>query len=318
MLLQNTKPAFYCTLNQQLLPQSLKELGKETTVTDIGQNFEEIALTGTQFEDALITTQNNAALITGRGGYGALQTTSNPLRLSRSSKRVDVRFSAVQKNRIVRSEASTSAPASITVFATNGQVRHRVQYVTHYDQRVAQSLNTCPFIPVKDESAPPAANVISLAAIRAARDSWQYSDIGQHLNDYLIDDGQNRARVLPHIGPSLAWQIQPRVLTSFLEYLCKRHMSHAKLVFGGNLAQADVGKMETLETFDTVVFSKNRQNSFSIDTSKIGSAWVTVHASTWLLEIFDTGGLGAAVLAADPLEHKETWNELLCSLPQLY
>lgn len=316
MHVQDTPAAVCCKFNQTVLPQTLIALREGTNATEIGQDFEELALIGTQFEDALITTHNSAAFISGQGGYGALQRADMPLRLSRSSKRVDVRFNSENFVQLVRTDASATETSSIAVCNHLGQVQHRVQYVTEFDQTIAGSLAAQPYVTAPTQYEKPAENVISLALVRSARDEWRRRDIGYHLNDYLTDGGRNRACVLPYVDSSLAWQILPEVLSSFLMYLCNRRISHARLVCGCGMLQADVSRVETLDTFGAVLLGRSPQKSFSIDMSKIGAAWVTVHKGTWLLELFDDDGFGIAIFAADPMENTKNWNELLCSLPQ--
>ncbi|MEM9584063.1 MAG: hypothetical protein AAGA08_13205 [Pseudomonadota bacterium] len=294
----------------------MSALGQSARVTEIGQDFEELALVGTQFEDALITTQNDAALIAGRGGYGALQRMDMPLRLSRSSNRVDMRFNADHRMQMLRAETDADEPSSIIICDPLGQVRHRIQYMTAYDCRIAQCLSAQPNVNPQVERDDEADNVISLAAIRAARENWRKHDIGAHLNDFLLDGGRGRGCVLPHVSASMAWKILPDVLTSFFTYLSNRKISHARVVCSGGVAQADVSPIDTVDALGSVILGRREQNSFSVDMSRIGTAWVTVHAQTWLLELFDHDGMGAAVLAADPMENTKVWNELLCSLPR--
>lgn len=306
-----------CCLTQTPLPQTLSALRQEAQLTEAGARFEPLALLGTAFRDALITTQNSAALISGRGGYGAFQTSAMPLRLSRGRHRMDMRFDVNTPVNVVRSEASEDALPSVVALDSGGRVQHRVQLLLADEVAAAQNLPheaICNDAPAEDI----AENVIPLTAIRNAMGTWDRGDHGQHLNDFLRDRGVARYRCLPHLGANRAWPVLADMLPSFLDYLGTEGISYARFVVGSGLLHSDVGVLGQLQCRDHVMIVRYQAASFAVDLKHIGSIWVTAFGGQCQLEMFDRDGHGVAVLAGDPHRHTCRWNTLLASLPRLW
>ncbi|MCT4607821.1 MAG: hypothetical protein N4A70_01290 [Pelagimonas sp.] len=300
------------------LPATLEELSQTAVVTELGHDMETLALMGTQFDDVLITTRNSGALVSGGGGYAPLQTTHMPLRLSQ--RRVSVRVSPLPELRLIHCQGNpeTRQPSALAAVDPHGQIHHRVQYVSDFDTSVAQSLPPVPAValPAQPVRQTPE-NVISLPAVKQARDSWATLDAGQHLNDLIADRGTRRAQTLPYVGRENAWAVLPQVLQSFLGHLDNRRFSFARFVPAKGLLQADVGAFEQARWFGAVFLGSSRRGSFSLDLHQVHSLWVTASPQHWQLEIYDAQDQALAVLAADPLGNTSLWRDFLISLPRL-
>ncbi|MBT4567861.1 MAG: hypothetical protein HOC45_08110, partial [Marinovum sp.] len=64
-----------CFFAQEELPSTLKKMQAKAQVVPLGNDITALALAGVQWKDALISTRNDAAIISGRGGYGRYQAT---------------------------------------------------------------------------------------------------------------------------------------------------------------------------------------------------------------------------------------------------
>lgn len=299
------------------LPATLHDLRQITQVAELGHDLETLALIGTSFEDALFTTRNGGALISGRGGYGPLQTSNMPFRISRG--RVTMRLAAGSQLRLARSAAlkERALPGSVIAVDHGGHVHHRVQYVSPNDHCVAQALETIPERSVPLQSPPViSSNVVSLAAIRAARMGWDRADAGIHLNGLLRDGGAERRNSLPHMGRERAWRVIPEVLPSFLAYLCDKHNSFARMVPAAGMLQASAEPIARANQIGSLFMGQGGQSVFSLDCAQICHAWVVASRRYWQLELYDGAGKALAVLADDPHGTAWTWRDLLASLPR--
>lgn len=299
------------------IPGSLAELQTVTEVTQLGHDIEVLALLGTQLEDALITTRNGGALLSGRGGYGPLQTSDMPLRLSR--RRVTLRVSPQPGLSLLRYEGdlATDLPGALAVVDGQGNVCHRVQYVSPYDTRVAQSLDPEPVAVWPERAgAGDRGNVISLAAVRQAREAWPDADTGAHLNDLLEDGGVRRQQCLPHVGREKAWRISTDIIESFFYFLNKRRTNFARMVPASGMVQADIGQVGDMRRIGNLLVLTTEKSTFSLDCNEIGSVWVVATSRHWLLEIYGRDHKAIAVLAADPMGDAGLWRNLLAALPR--
>ncbi|MEM9247840.1 MAG: hypothetical protein AAGB05_03975 [Pseudomonadota bacterium] len=307
-----------CCRLQTTLPRTRSALLETATLEELGHDFEALALAGTQFDDALITTQNPGALIAGRGGYGALQTTGMPLRLSQCDRRMDLRFLPTAAINLARvTPQSGDVAPSVVAMDARGQVSHRVQVMGLQDRLVAQSL------PRRANARMPGqsdirggANVIPLQAVRSAQANWDSMDIAHHLNDFLFDGGVTRRRCLAHVGANRAWRIQMSILPSFLAFLAARKVSFMRSVIGAGFLQADVGCLSVLRESDSVLLAREAERAFSLDLKAADAAWVTACGRHWQIEIFDHTEHGIAVLGAGPASDLCAWRDYLCSLPR--
>ncbi|MEM6634559.1 MAG: hypothetical protein AAF667_01590 [Pseudomonadota bacterium] len=297
------------------LPRTLSEQRDIGQVTRLAGDLETLALLGTQLSDALITTNNGAALITGRGGYAAYQPTSAPLRLS--SNRVNLRVAPNTAVQLSRTGGSGERP-SVIVSATDGVISHRVVANGTYDRHVIGALDAAP----KNETSKSADTAmpdgtISLAAVRSARERWDTSDSGRHLNDIIEDRGVTRLRTLPHVGKNRAWPVVDATITSFVTYLADKQIGHGRFVPAAGLMQGDIARRGAASMAGNILLVNGGDRHFALDVSQIGAAWVTCFGRLSQLEIYGKSGAAVAVLAADPMSNFGDWNRLLASLPPI-
>ncbi|MEM8978263.1 MAG: hypothetical protein AAGD04_02195 [Pseudomonadota bacterium] len=311
---QAATSAFPPCLTQNPLPHALAEYDASAQLSSLGAAFEPLAMVGTLFDDALVTTQNSGALMSCYGGYAALQRSDMPLRLTRAISRADMRFAADQSINLTR--VTEGERTSLIALNRNNTVQHRVQLTAPGDGLAARALERnahciCPAA----SSKPP--NVVSLTTIRSARQNWQSFDVGQHLNQFLCDRGQERHAALGHVGQSKAWEVGLGVLPSFVTFLCEKAVQTVRVVVGDGLLQMDVGALSQAETYDSVILATSRERSFAIDFSKVGSAWVTVSRCLSQLELYDDLGQGLAIIGRDPYQNPAIFTDMLLALPKL-
>ena len=306
--------AFPPCLTQAPLPRSLAEYTALADLTDIGAAFEPLALAGTLFDDALITTQNAGALISCRGGYGALQRSDMPLRLTRSERRADIRFACSQSVNMTKVRQDDSI--SLIALDRDCLVQHRVQLGTISDISVAHNLEGHPHA-APSATPPDASNVIPFGAIRRARHDWQASDVGQHLNDFLINRGRLRFQTLPYAGRNKAWEVGWRVLPSFVTFLSDKAFSTARMVVGDGLIHMDVGALTDAETYGDVVMAGFGTRRFALDFRRVRHAWVTYVKGCAQLELYDDRGAALAIIGADPYANIGEFADMLLALPPL-
>ncbi len=305
-----------CTSNAQL-PETITQLRALTQVTDLGQDFESLALIGTQFENALVTTRNNSALISDTGGYGPLQTNDMPFRLNR--RRITLRINRSVNLNLARSAEDRTQNLHASLIASNSQgaVFHRVQYASTYDMRIANALGPDEhWRPQTAVVAPMADNIVPLGVIRQACENWDTADAGTHLNDLLIDGGRQRRKCLPYIGKDRCWQVIPDVVASFLCFLSDQKRSFTRMVPAPGLVQAHVGSATDVSMIGEMFIGRFGQSTFSLNCADIAEAWVSACNRYWQLELFDVHKKAIAVLAADPMSETGSWNDFLASLPR--
>lgn len=294
------------------MPDSVQALRACGDLQELGRDLEGWALMGTQLDHALITTRNRGALISGQGGYGPLQTDQMPLRLYQ--RRVSLRIGTGASLRLGYF-TGVDLPDALVAYDRDDQVRHRVQLRAPMDLCVVRALapdNLCGDLP-SDE---PTNNVISLHAVRRARAEWDDADAGQHLNDFMYDQGRTRLNTLPHVGRERAWQIVPQVLVSFFTYLQGRGISFARMVPVSGLMQADVGALEQLRKLDQILQGSGMRSSYALDLAQVQSVWVVASARHWQIEIYGHEGRALSILSADPLGNQPLWRDFLLSLPR--
>lgn len=304
-----------CSTGEEL-PGTLSDLKSRTSLDMIGHGLEALALIGTQFEDALITTRNGGALISGRGGYCAFQGVDSPWRLS--PQRVTIRVATEGNVRLARSAVSPSMPGSLVAADSAGKIVHRVQYSSDNDRLVAESLEPRsanePKLLETEHTAP---NVLSLGAIRAARADWESADTAMHLNDLLgADCGRARNQCLPHIGKHRAWRISVHVIPSFLGHLCENAVRYVPIVLGAGILQAGIGAVHQILRRDTIIIASGDAGLFSMDLNEVESAWVVVLGKKRQIEFYGHDRSAIAAITCDPAGDAAAWRELLASLPR--
>lgn len=298
------------------VPGTLDELAQQVPVTLLGQDIETLALLGTQLEDALITTRNSAAVISAKGGHGRLQTADSAFSIR--ARRANLRYSASAPLQLARSapEPLLDLPGSLVAVDHAGEVQHRVQVTSEYDCQVAAALDAGAAMAFPPPAARPAGNVVSLAAVRQARDRWDRGSAEHHLNDFLHDRGRARLRTLHHLGGSRAWQVQPRALPEFIGYLQARRRAFTRIVCATGLMQAQAGEISRIALQDEVMFCEAADTSFALDLKQVGAIWVAAALLHWQLEIYDTSGAAVAVLAAVPMSCGRDWRDWLLAMPR--
>ena len=242
------------------LPMTVSAMQALTDVQELGQDFEVLALIGTQFENALFSTRNNAALLTDTGGYGALQGCVRPFHLARS--RVNLRFSRGAGLRLLstKMDEAEGMPASLLAVDPWGTIHHRVQLTSPEDFLVFDSIGVDPLqtqMPVAEEPERPAKNVVSLPAILRACRNWDQMDAGQHMNGLMAFGGLDRFASLPHVGQSRAWQIKTGVLASFWEFLCDQSISFGRCVAAGGMLHSKIGIVDHFQLLGSLALCRS-------------------------------------------------------------
>lgn len=298
------------------MPRTLAELEAAGEVTQLDGDLEVLALIGTQLDDALITTNNGAALLSGMGGLAPFQSSAAPFRMS--SRRVTLRVRGNTAAHLVRTAGRAGDDAVVNLLEPDGAVSLRIEANSPYDRRILCSLE-----PGRKPVGPrnpiaPQPNIVSLCAVRAARNTWAEADIGLHLNDLLGDGGARRCATLPHIGRNRVWPVQKQVILSFLTFLANKGISHARLVPGYGFLQGDVFRQGATQLIDQVLLVSGAKQNFALDLSQVHSAWVvrTEHAAQ--LELYSSTQQAIAILAPDPAGPLRYWNDLLASLPMAH
>ena len=305
----------FCTAGKDT-PRTLADQRQLGPLVAVEGDLETLALLGTQLSDALITTNNGAALLTGKGGYGPSQNTSSPFRISRN--RINLRVCPCTNVQIFHAK-DTAGSRSLVVATPDGSITHRIVTRSDYDERVITALDDYEegFSLPNQSSSKAASNVVSLSAVRTARENWDRNDTGHHLNDILFDGGATRMHTLPHIGRNKAWQIIPETLPSFISYLLDKRFGHARLVPGSGFIQGDLVREGTASVVGSILLTRSAEQHFALDLDQVAAVWVTRIGPVSQIEIFDVDRRTIAILAADPMTNLPDWNELLASLPQV-
>jgi putative heme degradation protein len=323
------------TFRHSPLPETLADLQAGGALCPLDHDLEELALLGTAFEDVLISTRNGGALLVQQGGYGPLQTCGDIWRIS--PRRATLRVSSSAPVQVMRlapndQDATGQVRGAVLVADAAGRIMHRVQYRMPQDEMVAMSL-----VPRLAEDEPPtfpaaqpanvAGTVVSLSAVRQARNDWIAADPGQHLNDLMQSGGQARCRMLPHIGSERAWQVVPQILESFLCYLARRGQSHSRMVPGGaGIIQMTGGTLSKVQRVETLLLAEGqpqirqgqpmRGSMLTLDLEQIDRIWVIASGAHWQLELYDVDETCLAILGPDPQVSSVDWRDLLVSLPR--
>lgn len=315
MAKQRATPEFHHVPRDEA-PKTLSDQKALGPVTPLDGGLETLGLIGTQLADAVISTNNGAAFISGRGGYGPLQTTATPLRLSRN--RVSMRVAPDAGCRLSRGQDESTGRESLLVSYPDGQICHRITVNGGYVTLVIRSLD------VTQDDVPPSQpvepdfpeGVICLGSLRAARDAWDRWDSGRHLNELMRENGRPRRSHLPHVGNTRAWPVLTQTLTSFISFISDRRIGFARMVPGYGFVQADVTQAPTVSQVGQVLVVQEGDKVFALELNQIGSAWVTRFGPMSQLELYDHSNQAVAILAADPMSNFSDWNTLLASLPR--
>lgn len=282
-------------------------------VTPRAGDLETLALLGTQLSDAVISTNNGAALISGQGGYGAFQCSTSPFSIL--PKRITLRVAGYTDLRLFTTPDHADR-LSLIATAPDGEILHRVTVQDAYDQRVLMALE-----PHDGGSLPQfhttklASNVVSLPAIHAARKSWAQSNTAQHLNDLLGGGGVTRAQTLPHLGSNRAFEVICQTLPSFLSHLATKGIAHARLVPAGGMIQGDLVHGSHISLAGRILVARGPRQHFALDLDQVASAWVTRFDKRSQLELYDHQNRAIAVIAPGDANQLGSWNTLLASLP---
>ncbi|MEM7526937.1 MAG: hypothetical protein AAF416_04575 [Pseudomonadota bacterium] len=293
----------------------MEALRARTTVQTLAAGLEELAMIGTYFDDALITTRNSGALISGRGGYAAVQRARSPWRLSPG--RVAIRIAPTSAATLARSDMDrdTRLPGSLVALDPDGAVFHRVQYVSASDRRVAEALEAGePEMGTRDDAE--RGNVVHLAQVRSARACWEAMTSGDHMDALLVDAGRSRRRIMPYLGANRAWRVSAAPLPSFLAYLVERRIGLTRVVLGCGLLQAATGPIGRVAHGDGQLIASSDSGIFAVSSDRIDCIWVVTTRDGWQLELYDAEARALAVLMPDPMANRSQWNEMLCSLPR--
>lgn len=300
------------------LPQTLHDLTQTAETALIGYGFDRLALMGTQFQDALISTQNKGSLIIGRGGYGAYQLSSDPWRLYH--KRVTLRFRLSDYAHIVHSPIAQTDKGSIAVANQAGAIFHRIQYHDPVDHYLAQMMaadqdiddNMSDNIDDRDVE-----NVISLDKVLRVKKTWDHMSLETHLSDVMMHQGQMRLRYLPHVGQNHARKIQKEVLASFLKFLLHHHLALTLMVPSNGMLQCQSGLLTKLEKIKYLLILQSDAHQMAIDQAQLSSIWVIRSGRRCWLEFYGRDQTIQSLIMADPMANDRHWAALLESLPSL-
>lgn len=313
------------------LPQTLDDLAKTADMALIGYGFDRLALMGTQFQNALITTQNKGALIIGRGGYGAYQLSSDPWRLYRH--RVTLRFCLTDYAHIVQTspqsaEACELKTGHIAVANQAGSIFHRIQYYDPVDHYLAQIMAAEQDIglDMSDTVVPDhyrqdsidcrdGTNVISLDKLLRVKKNWDHMSLETHLSDIMVYQGQMRQKYLPHIGNNHARKIEKDVLGSFLKFLLQHSFALTLMVPSNGMLQCQSSALTRLEKIKYLLILQSEAYQMVIDQAQLSAIWVIRAGRRCWLELYGRDQTIHAVIMADPMANDCHWAELLDSLP---
>lgn len=305
---------FRCARLTGTHPPTLDALEQAGPVSYLKADLETLALVGTQLAEALISTRNSAALISGRGGFAPYQDSAR--RFHASQNRVTFRVHPTTPVHMTMSAGRAGPEAVVSVSNAQGDIGMRIEAGDGYDACVLGALDRGEkraLDPSSEESF--GGNVISLGAVRSVKTHWSNSDAGQHLNEILDTTGRARASVLPYVGKGCAWRVQPQVLSSFVTFVTDRAIRHTRLVPGCGFVQGDVFKSGQVQLQDDILLVSGSGAHFALDLAQIATAWVTRFGGVSHLELFDHNDCAVAVLAPDPNSDVRVWNDLLASLP---
>lgn len=295
------------------LPRSLSALQASGPVTFVEGDLETVALLGINLDNALITTNNNVALLSGMGGLAAYQDCTKPFRISQ--RRITLRFNASARVNLALTTGQAGANTVLNTLDPDGKVSLRIEVNDAHDKRVLCSLKRCSKTPAPPQPERHPEDVISLGAVRSARDQWATSDSGVHLNDICIDQGRVRRRTLRHVGRHRAWRVDGNVIASFIEFLFDRGLHYVRFVPGDGFVQGDVCRGGTLQLLDRILLATSPSGRFALDMGHVRDCWVTRFGRVSHLELYSDDNRIAAVLAPDPQSDINHWNEMLASLP---
>lgn len=303
-------------------PRTISDLSANECVAYLDSDLESLALLGTQWSDALITSNNGAALASGLGGFSSLQSTAHPFRLS--DRRLTFRFNPATSVHVLNTTGRAGPRSGLAVADTTGSLSLRVETNGGYDTSVIGALQDAVTSPetahplaVNTVADAPPDNVIPLNAIRSARNNWSQADIGSHLNDLCTDGGIMRSATLPHVGRHKAWRVVNEVLPSFLSYLLQKKIGFAPLVVGCGYVFGNVFKTGAPQKLDNVYWIANGAQNFALDMEQLGSVWITKCGPASHLELYDRAGRAIAALVPDRNLDWKHWNTLLASLPEV-
>lgn len=297
-------------------PRSLAREGDSLNRSMIPGGMDILGLLGTQFEDAEITTDNGAAMLSGRGGYARYQTTADPLGISQ--RRVTMRVSPCAPVQIARDVDQTSGLGCLVVANMDGNICHKISASTCYDNQLIHALAASDETGVKKPAFPALpSGVVCLTTLRSMQKTWEHWDAGLHLNNLMRDRGRSRHSVLPHVGQLRARSVVPQALPSFLSFLGNRKFSYARMVPTQGFIQADIAQKEQIRQSDQILISEGETSQLAVDLSQVAALWVTRIRRQLQLELYAKSGHCIAILAADPMRNLSDWNTLLEALPSV-
>ncbi len=294
-------------------PRSLKDLESQGDLLRLECDLETLGLLGTALSNAIVSTRNAAAFITGNGGYGRFQTTAMPHHLSH--KRINLRVAPDAPICAALCKPTLNGRQSLVIANKEGDIIHRIETADDFDKALLQSIDQTKVGWPEPEATQQDPSVISLSAVRCARQNWDEHDTGHHLNDIMKDRGFTRRMTLPHISPNKARPVLRQVLVSFLTYINKTGVRHVQQVPEYGLIQSALTHRAEVELLKNVIITRSGDQTLALDLDQIETVWVTCFGNLSQLEIYGHDGHTIAIFAADPNSDISRWNDLLASLP---
>lgn len=300
-------------------PRTLAALQKAGPVTYLDGDLTTLALAGTQLDAALVSTSNGAALLSHQGGFAPYQDVGQPFRVSQA--RVTLRIRPEADVDLLRTVGVAGPYSALAVVDRSGDVSLRIETQDATDTQIVRALERgrarrrpADARVQRPGVLPP--GVVSLGAVRAARDRWSDRDAGSHLNDLCQDRGRTRGMALKHVGAADVWQVQRQVLLSFLTYLGNKRICHTRIVPGAGFVQADVYQTGSVRLFDQILVVAGCGRHFAIDIASVATCWVARVGRVLQLELYGADERAIAVFSADPNSRLGQWNDLLAALPR--
>lgn len=215
---------------------------------------------------------------------------------------------------LFRSAGPQTKTMSLLLASRSGDVSHWIHVTSHYDEKVVAALD-----PVAEAWVPPRdcqfrQDVVSLSAVKHARNSWETSPPHTHMDAFLDDFGRERRQVLPHVGRERAWQISVQAVPEIFRHLHACGAHYIRSVPGQGFVHSHFGSTAKLTHDRRYLDEVANLAVTTIDLAEIGSVWVT--RMEWLhhVELYDRAGRAMLILSLDPFGDHRTWGGFLQSL----
>lgn len=271
---------------------------------------------GCDLDEAILSTFNGHALISGYGRSVDVQYCGSEW--SHNYNGTTLRVGSISESASVFTAASNykEQPDSLQVFDKYGGLQHRIVF-----DSVLSSLAFETLPPIDDPSFQlfNQDNVVSITKIHDARDRWDISGQGWHLDAVTVDGGVSRLRALPHLGREKARRINLDVLPYWFWHLQEQGFLYCRLVPGESWMQCDASQVLSVRSEDAQLIIDSGHCMMVLDIDEMAQCWETRFRENGqlisYLEIYSHCGRCMAILAPYKRYALELWTELTASLP---